>query len=94
MSNQYSLSVILAMIMGQPLDFLTDRGYITFVAEEFMSTNYFNTKIVDRHDDHMWLNNSMAECYDFCLNVATICDNEADAAWWYSMKKGHLCFDL
>ena len=36
MSNKYSLSVILAMIMGQPLDFLPYRGYITSVAEEFV----------------------------------------------------------
>lgn len=71
-----------------------DICYITFVDENFMTENYFNTKIVERHDEHMWLNNSMAECYDFCLNVATICDNEVDAVWWYSMKKGHLCFDV
>lgn len=71
-----------------------DIGYITFVAEKFMTDNYFNHNIVQRHDDHMWLNNSMAEVYDFCLNVATICDNKADAAWWYSMKKGHLCYDV
>ena len=71
-----------------------DIGYITFVDENSMTDNYFNSKIVERHDDHIWLNNSMAEVYDFCLNVATICDNEADASWWYSMKKGHLCFDV
>jgi len=59
-----------------------------------MSTNYFNTNIVDRHDDHMWLNNSMAECYDFCLQVAEQFDINSDASWWYSMKKGHLCYDV
>jgi hypothetical protein len=42
----------------------------------------------------MYLNNSMAECYDFCLQVAEQFDNEADKSWWYSMKKAHLCFDL
>lgn len=94
MSNNYSLSVILAMIMGQPLDFLPYRGYITSVAEEFMSDNYFNTDIVNNHDQLMYLNNSMAECYDFCLQVAEQFDNEADKSWWYSMKKAHLCFDL
>ena len=31
MSNQYSLSVILATLMDQPLDFLPYRGYITQV---------------------------------------------------------------
>jgi hypothetical protein len=56
--------------------------------------NYFNTKIIERHEEHIYLNNSMAECYDFCLNVAEVCDNESDAIWWASMKKGHLCFDL
>jgi hypothetical protein len=56
--------------------------------------NYFNTKIVERHADHMWLNNSMAECYDFCLSVAECFDNAADCAWWYDQKKSHLCYDV
>jgi len=56
--------------------------------------NYFNTKIIERHEDHMHLNNSMAECYDFCLQIAEQFDSESDKAWWASMKKGHLCFDL
>lgn len=94
MSNQYSLSVILAMLMDQPLDFLPYRGYITSVAEEFMSNNYFNTDIIRNHDQLMYLNNSMAECYDFCLNIAEQFDNNSDASWWYSMKKGHLCYDV
>jgi hypothetical protein len=59
-----------------------------------MSDNYFNTNIVERHEDHMWLNNSMAECYDFCLRIAEQFDNKSDMSWWYSMKKGHLCYDV
>jgi hypothetical protein len=56
--------------------------------------NYFNVDIIERHEDHIYLNNSMAECYDFCLRVAEQFDNEADKSWWYSMKKGHLCYDV
>jgi hypothetical protein len=56
--------------------------------------DYFNTSIIERHDDHMMLNNSMAECYDFCLSVAECFDEESDKIWWYSLKKGHLCFDV
>lgn len=62
--------------------------------QEIGMTNYFNTQIIERHDDHMWLNNSMAECYDFCQNIAEIVGNEIDAKWWYTMKKGHLCYDV
>lgn len=62
--------------------------------QEIDMTNYFNTQIIERHDDHMWLNNSMAECYDFCLRVAEQFDTESDKVWWYSMKKGHLCYDV
>jgi hypothetical protein len=56
--------------------------------------NYFNTKIVERHDDQIQLNNNMAECYDFCLGIAERLDNKSDAAWWYNQKKGHLCYDV
>lgn len=56
--------------------------------------NYFNQKIVERHQDHLDLNNSMAECYDFCLGVATVLGSDADRAWYYDMKKAHLCFDV
>ena len=56
--------------------------------------NYFNQKIVERHDDHIYLNNSMAECYDYCLSVATVLDNVVDQAWYYDQKKSHLCYDV
>lgn len=56
--------------------------------------NYFNQNIVQNHDDHMYLNNSMAECYDFCLGIATAFKNETDQAWYYDQKKGHLCYDV
>lgn len=57
-------------------------------------TNYFNTDIVSNHEHLMYLNNSMAECYDFCQNVAEMLGNETDAAWWANMKKGHICYDV
>ena len=56
--------------------------------------NYFNQNIIKNHDDHMDLNNSMAECYDYCLSVATVLDNIVDQAWYYEQKKGHLCYDV
>ena len=56
--------------------------------------NYFNTNIVNNHDRLMYLNNSMAECYDFCLSVAEQFDNVADQAWWADQKKGHICYDV
>lgn len=56
--------------------------------------NYFNTRIVERHDDHMWLNNSMAETYDFCLSIATGFRSDADCAWYYEQKKSFLCYDV
>lgn len=59
-----------------------------------MSVNYFNTDIVRNHDNLMYLNNSMAECYDFCLSVATAVDNVVDQVWWYEQKKGHICYDV
>jgi hypothetical protein len=56
--------------------------------------DYFNTKIVERHDDHLYLNNSMAECYDFCLGIATKLDNIVDQVWYSEQKKGHICYDV
>ena len=57
-------------------------------------SNYFNTQIIERHNDHMYLNNSMAECYDFCLGIAECFDSEPDQVWWYQQKKGHICYDV
>lgn len=57
-------------------------------------TNYFNTNIVERHEDHMHLNNRMAECYAFLQGVAEFFDTESDVAWWHSQKKGHICYDV
>jgi hypothetical protein len=59
-----------------------------------MSVNYFNTDIVRNHDQLMYLNNSMAECYDFCLGVAECFDNIVDQTWWYEQKKAHICYDV
>ena len=56
--------------------------------------NYFNTKIIERHHDHLYLNNSMAECYDFCLGIATAFCNEVDQVWYYEQKKSHICYDV
>lgn len=56
--------------------------------------NYFNNKIIERHDEHMYLNNSMAECYDFCMSVATVLGNVTDTVWYQEQKKFHLCYDV
>ena len=57
-----------------------------------MTDNYFNTKIVERHDDHMRLNNWLAEFYDFCSGVSYI--SEADRAWYTEQKRYCLCYDV
>lgn len=59
-----------------------------------MSDNYFNTDIVNNHDQLMYLNNSMAECYDFCLGVSEVMESTSDQAWWADQKKGHICYDV
>ena len=57
-------------------------------------SNYFNTDIIERHNDHMYLNNGMAECYDFLIGVAECFDSESDKVWWQQQKKGHICYDV
>jgi hypothetical protein len=42
----------------------------------------------------MYLNNNMAEVYDFCLGIAETIDSEPDKVWWYQQKKGHICYDV
>lgn len=59
-----------------------------------MKVNYFNKNIVENHDHLMYLNNSMAECYDFCLSVAVTLENIADQAWYYDQKRAHICYDV
>lgn len=57
-----------------------------------MTGNYFNTHIVERHDDHIRLNNWMAEFYDFCSGLKHI--TEADRAWYVDQKRAHICYDV
>ena len=59
-----------------------------------MTDNYFNTDIISRHDDIMYLNNGMVEVYDYCLSVAECFDSESDKIWWYEQKKAHMCYDV
>ena len=56
--------------------------------------NYFNTQIVARHDDHLYLNNSMAETYDFCIGLAELFMNDSDRAWYTDQKRAHICYDV
>ena len=42
----------------------------------------------------MYLNNSMAECYDFCVGMAEIFMNDSDIAWYTDQKRGHICYDV
>lgn len=57
-----------------------------------MEFNYFNTRIIERHDEHMRLNNWMAEHFSFCLTLPWSTD--ADNAWNYDMKQAHICYDV
>jgi hypothetical protein len=62
-----------------------------------MTDNYFNTDIVRNHDDHLQLNNSMAETYDFCLGQSekyTTLFNDADRAWYADRKRSFICYDV
>ena len=59
-----------------------------------MKDNFFNTNIIQNHDLNIWLNNSMAETYDFCLSVAVALGNETDQEWYYQQKKGYICYDI
>ena len=55
--------------------------------------NYFNNQIIERHEDHLYLNNTMAEFYSFMLSLESIL-TESDKAWWADHKKFHICYDV
>lgn len=55
--------------------------------------NYFNTKIIERHEDHLDLNNVMAEFSSFMLSLEGIL-TEPDKAWWADQKKSFICYDV
>jgi len=59
-----------------------------------MKENYFNNNIIGKHDDIMFLNNMMAETYDFCIYVAERFGNESDREWNYQQKRFYLCYDV
>ncbi len=55
--------------------------------------NYFNTRIVERHQDHIDLNNSMAEFSNFMLSMESLL-TESDKVWWADQKKFFICYDV
>ncbi len=57
-----------------------------------MTDNYFNTNIIERHDDIMRLNGWMVEFWDFCMNMPWNTDEENDE--FNDLKKSYLCFDV
>lgn len=65
-----------------------------YMSRREFKLNYFNTDIINNHDDHLYLNNSMAECYDFCLGLAELFMNKSDMVWYTEQKRGHICYDV
>lgn len=57
-----------------------------------MTENYFNTKIVDRHDDHIRLNNWMAEFMSFCMEHPWNTDEQREM--FRDEKSSYICYDV
>jgi hypothetical protein len=55
--------------------------------------NYYNTKIVQRHEHRTELMNSQAEHASFCMSLTTIMDDAA-MAWYENMKRANICYDV
>ena len=55
--------------------------------------NYFNTKIVERHEHRTELMNSQAEHANFCMSLKSIMDDVA-LAWYGEMKRSNICYDV
>lgn len=78
--------------MVRGVDFCPDLIHTTFVAEEFMSNNYFNTNIVERHDDIMLLNSWMVDTFNFMLSMPWLSECEQDAL--EDELQSYLCYDV
>jgi hypothetical protein len=60
-----------------------------------MSTtcDYMNSEIVKRHDQHLELNNSMAQHWNWILSLPSV-TSESDVAWYIEQKRAHTCYDV
>lgn len=57
-----------------------------------MTENYFNSNIVERHDDHIRLNNWMAEFMSFCMSFPW--NTEAEQEMYHDEKSSYICYDV
>ncbi len=57
-----------------------------------MTDNFFNTRIIERHDDIMMLNRWQVEFYDFCMTMPW--NTEAENDEFNDLKKSFLCYDV
>jgi hypothetical protein len=55
--------------------------------------NYYNTRIVERHEHRTELMNSRAEYANFCMSLTTIMDDVA-MAWYDELKRSNICYDV
>ncbi len=55
--------------------------------------NYYNTRIVERHEHRTELMNSRAEYANFCMSLTTIMDDVA-MAWYDEVKRSNICYDV
>jgi hypothetical protein len=55
--------------------------------------NYYNTRIVERHEHRTELMNSRAEHANFCMSLTAIMD-DVDMAWYENMKRSNICYDV
>jgi len=65
--------------------------YHTSVLEKQLM-DFFNHKIIERHDDQLSLNNSMAEFYDMLIDLPW--NENSDSIWYYQQKKSYICYDV
>jgi hypothetical protein len=65
--------------------------YSKFAIEKRLM-DFFNHKIIERHDDQTTLNNQMAEFYDMLIDLPW--NEKSDSTWYYDQKKSYICYDV
>lgn len=78
--------------MVRGVDFCLDLIHTTFVAEGFTPMNYFNTRIIERHDDIMMLNSWMVDTFNVMLSFPWLSEGEQDAL--EDELASYLCYDV
>jgi hypothetical protein len=54
--------------------------------------DYFNSNIIQRHDEHMTLNNWMVDHFSFMMGLSFITEAEHDL--YAEEKATYLCYDV